>query len=140
MLPNEPVIPEEEVIRSSERAFGIVFTVVFALIGLAPVVSGARPRVWALVFAAAFLAAAKLRPRLLSPLNAVWFQFGLLLHHIVNPLIMFVIYCGAVIPTGLVLKALGKDPLRLKLDRRATSYWIVREPPGPAAGTMRKQF
>ena len=140
MLPQRPLIRNAEVIRSSERTFGIVFTVVSALIGVWPIFSGVRPRFWAFGLAVTFFAAAMLRPRLLAPLNAAWFHFGVLLHHVVNPVIMFVIYCGAVVPTGLILKARGKDLLRLKLDRTATSYWIIREPPGPAAGSMRKQF
>ena len=126
--------------RSSERSFGIVFTVVFTFIGVWPMRLGARPRLWALALAATFLAAAMLRPRLLLPLNALWFRVGLILQHIVNPVIMAIIYYGAVVPTGLVLKALGKDSLRLHRDRSAASYWIVRKPPGPAPGSMRKQF
>jgi hypothetical protein len=81
-----------------------------------------------------------LRPQLLSPLNQLWFRLGLLLHHVVNPVLMFLIYYSTVLPTGLVLRALGKDVLRLKLDHASTSYWIVRAPPGPGAGSMEKQF
>jgi hypothetical protein len=65
---------------------------------------------------------------------------GLLLHHVVNPVLMFLIYYSTVLPTGLVLRALGKDVLRLKVDHASTSYWIVRAPPGPGAGSMEKQF
>jgi predicted membrane metal-binding protein len=136
----EPVVAPRMIISGSDRNFGIVFAVVFALIGLWPMIHDTAPRFWALVTAASFLAAGVLRPQILSPLNQLWFRFGLLLHRVVNPVLMFLIYYGAVVPTGLVLKVLGKDVLRLKLDRAATSYWIIREPPGPAAGSMEKQF
>jgi hypothetical protein len=76
----------------------------------------------------------------LLPFNAVWFRLGLVLHHVVNPIIMFVIYWVAVVPTGLVMRAVGKDPLRLRIDRSLATYWLARQPPGPAAGSMRKQF
>jgi hypothetical protein len=74
------------------------------------------------------------------PLNVLWFKFGMLLHQIVNPILMVLIYYGAVMPMGLVLKRAGKDLLRLNWDQAAKSYWIARDPPGPAAGTMTKRF
>ena len=140
MSNTETVVAYRAVTRGSDRSFGIVFACVFALIGLWPMLHGSAPRLWALAVAAACLAAALLRPQFLSPLNRLWFRFGLLLHHVVNPVLMLLIYYGAVVPTGLVLRALGKDVLRLKLDRAAASYWIIRDPPGPAVGSMEKQF
>jgi hypothetical protein len=140
MSNTETVVAYRAVTRGSDRSFGIVFACVFALIGLWPMLHGSAPRLWALAVAAACLAAGLLRPQFLSPLNRLWFRFGLLLHHVVNPVLMLLIYYGAVVPTGLVLRALGKDVLRLKLDRTAASYWIIREPPGPAMGSMEKQF
>lgn len=125
---------------SSDRAFGIVFAVVFAVIGLRPVLAGGAIRPWSVALAAVFLAVALLRPRLLAPLNRAWTWLGLLLHHVVNPIVMGVIFYGVVTPIGLLLRMSGKDPLRLRLDRDAATYWIERRPPGPAPGTMRRQF
>ncbi len=140
MATNEPAVSHRPVTRGSERSFGIVFAVVFCLIGLWPAKSGGAVRLWALAIALAFLAAAFLAPRLLAPLNLIWFRLGLLLHRVVNPLVMAVVYYGAVVPTGLILKARGKDLLRLKRDPDAKSYWIVRDPPGPPPGSMSRQF
>ena len=140
MSNTETIVAYPAVPRGSDRNFGIVFACVFAIIGLWPMLHGSGLRLWALAVAVACLAASMLRPQLLSPLNQLWFRFGLLLHHVVNPVLMVVIYYGAVVPTGLVLRASGKDVLRLKLDRSAASYWIVRDPPGPAVGSMEKQF
>jgi hypothetical protein len=140
MANTETIVAHSAITRGSDRNFGVVFACIFAIIGLWPMVHGTAPRLWALALAASCLAAGVLRPQLLSPLNQIWFRFGLLLHQIVNPVLMFLLYYGAVVPTGLVMRMSGKDVLRLRLDRAATSYWIVRDPPGPAADTMEKQF
>ena len=76
------------------------------------------PRWWALAVSIAFLASAVAAPRLLKPLNILWFKFGLLLHHIVNPILMALIYFGAVVPTGLMLRMIRKDLLRLEWEYR----------------------
>jgi hypothetical protein len=124
----------------SNRSFGLVFAGFFVLVALLPAVHGAPIRVWAAAVAAAFLAAAFFAPRLLQPLNRAWFALGQLLHHVVNPVIMAVMFYGAILPMALLLRALGKDLLRLERDPKADSYWIAREPPGPAPGSMSKQF
>ena len=99
-------------------------------------------RVWPWLFgiAALFAAAALVRPGILRPLNWLWFRFGLLLHSVVNPVIMGVVFYVAVLPTGLVMRALGKDLLRLKFEPDRDTYWIARQPPGPAPETMKDQF
>jgi predicted membrane metal-binding protein len=126
---------------SSEKSFGIVFAVVFLIIAFWPsIFRGANPYWWALIAAAAFLAAAFLAPKALVPLNRIWFRFGLALHHIVNPVVMALLYYGAVVPMGLIVRLAGKDPLRLKDDPSALSYWIRRQPPGPPPQSMAKQF
>jgi len=93
-----------------------------------------------LFLAALFLVAALLRPSLLNPLNLLWLRFGLLLQKIVNPVIMALLFFGTVLPTGLVMRMMGKDPLRLRREPDAESYWIVRVPPGPSPETMKDQF
>ncbi len=130
----------DEVKAGSERAFGLVFAAVFALIGLWPLFSAGGVRVWALIVAALFAAAAFLAPGALKPLNRAWFLFGMLLHKIVNPLVMALLFFTTVTPTALVMRLAGKDPLRLKFDRAAKSYWIERAPPGPEPDSMRRQF
>lgn len=140
MSTHEDFREKSEVKQGSDKSFGLVFAAVFALIGLWPLFKGGELRLWALVLGALFLAVSFLRPSLLKPLNRVWFLFGLLLHKIVSPLIMGLLFFLTVTPTGLIMRALGKDPLRLKRDPNATSYWIVRDPPGPDAGGMSRQF
>jgi predicted membrane metal-binding protein len=137
---HEPTSSHRGTKPGSERSFGIVFAVVFSLIGLAPVVHRAEPRWWALVLAAAFLVVAFLAPGILRPLNKAWFKLGLILNHVVSPVIMGVLFVVAFVPTALILRLAGKDLLRLRGNPASDSYWITRDPPGPAPGSMRKQF
>ena len=95
---------------------------------------------WTGGLSALFLAAALSCPTVLNPLNRVWLKFGLLLHRIVNPIVMGLLFYGAVLPTGLVMRAMGKDLLRLKRQPDSESYWIARQPPGPAPESMKDQF
>ena len=132
---------KEEVKGSSNRGFGLVFAAVFAIFTFSPLTHGDPIRwKWFGIPALAFLAAALLFPKVLTPLNWVWTRFGLLLHHVMNPLIMGLLFFLTVTPVGLVMRLMGKDPLRLKFDRSAKTYWIERTPPGPAPDTMRRQF
>lgn len=134
------VVSHRKVVVGSDRSFGLVFAGFFLIVALLPLLHGGPVRLWALAVAAVFMAAAFLTPRLLHPLNWVWFKFGLLLHHIVSPVVMALMFYGAILPMALLLKLLGKDLLRLKREPEASSYWIQRDPPGPAPGSMSKQF
>ncbi len=124
----------------SERGFGIVFAVVFVLVGLWPLWDGGPVRNWALIVAAVFLAAAFLLPAVLRPLNRLWFLFGLALHKVMSPLVMGLLFYQTVTPIALIMRAVAKDPLHRKFDRQVKSYWVVRDPAGPAPETMRQQF
>jgi hypothetical protein len=137
---HEDLRREGAVVGSSNRSFGGVFTVVFAAVGLLPLIRGGEVRVWALVVAAVFFTAALLAPALLAPLNRLWFKFGLLLHRVVSPLVMGMLFYVVVTPTGLLMRLLGKRPLDLDFDSTVSSYWIVRQPSGPAPETMKNQF
>lgn len=123
----------------SPRAFGFVFAGAFTVIALLPMLKGDEPRLWALGVAAVFLLVALAAPRLLQPLNLVWFRIGLLLHAVVNPVVMSLIFWVTVVPMGLIMRAAGKDLLRLKRDPGAQTYWIGRDP-GPERGSMSRQF
>lgn len=141
MATHEQTRSTRKVAPGSDRSFGLVFAVVFTVIALWPwVFHGAPLRLWAFAVAAAFLIAAFFAPRVLAPLNRLWFRFGELLHKITNPVLMGVVYAAAILPAGLVLKLAGKDLLRLRLDPAAPTYWITRDPPGPEPGSMRNQF
>jgi hypothetical protein len=80
------------------------------------------------------------RPQSLAGLNRAWTRLGLLMFKVVNPVVLALMYGTTFVPIGLIMRACGRDPLRLKLDPVASSYWVKREPPGPAPETMIHQF
>jgi hypothetical protein len=124
----------------SNRAFGLVFFAFFLIVAAWPLFTGRPPRIWALAASGAFLLLSLLVPAWLAPANRLWMRFGALLHGIVSPVVLAVMFYGVVLPTGLVMRALGKDALRLRFDRTARSYWIKREPAGPRPDSFRDQF
>ncbi len=125
---------------SSTRSFAVVFCVAFALIGFLPLVSGGGIRAWAVGISAVFLFFTFFYTSVLQPLNVLWFRFGMLLSRIVNPIVMFLIYAVTIVPFGVAARLFGKDLLKLKLDPNCKSYWIDRQPPGPAPDSIEQQF
>lgn len=123
---------EEKTVAGSDRSFGVVMALALAAVSLLNVWHSGRLWPWTGGLATLFLAAGLLRPSVLNPLNRVWLKFGLLLHAVVNPVVMALLFYGTVLPTGLVMRMLGKDLLRLKRQPEADSYWIARQPPGPS--------
>jgi hypothetical protein len=105
-----------------------------------PLVAGRGVHVWALATGAAFVATALLIPSLLGPLNHLWTGLGMLLHRVTSPLALGIMFFGLITPMGIVMRWLGKDLLRLRLDRKATSYWLERDAPGPLPGRFTDQF
>jgi hypothetical protein len=137
---HERLSAEEEVRSGSDRSFGYVFAVVFTLIALFPLVHGGSARLWALPLAAIFAAVAVLRPKLLAPLNRIWFRFGLLLHKVINPVVLALMFFAVITPVAAVTRLFGGKLLSLGYDKEAPSYWHRRSPPGPEPDTIRNQF
>jgi hypothetical protein len=137
---HETLEDHTEVRLGSERSFGVVFAVVFVIVGLLPLLGSGGPRYWSLGVAGIFLVIAFFIPKILAPLNRLWYRVGLVLHSIVNPIIMGLMFYGVITPTGLVMRLLGKDILRLKFDPRAESYWIDRESTDSVGKNLKNQF
>ncbi len=131
---------EEHVKVGTDRGFGLVFAGFFAILAALSLWRGSATWHWTLPVAAVFLAVALTFPRLLNPLNRLWLKFGLLLYKVMNPIVLGLLFFVTIMPIGLVMRAFGKDFLRLRLDRSAKSYWIDRTPPGPPPQSMRNQF
>lgn len=125
---------------SSDRSFGLVFAAVFLIIGMYPLWHGGGIRTWALAIGSGFFILSLLMSAVLSPLNRLWTKFGLMLHGVISPIVLGIIFFLAVTPTGLIMRFLGKDTLRLKFDRSLGSYWITRAPPGPDGDSLNNQF
>jgi hypothetical protein len=127
-------IPTEQ---SSPKSFGVVFSIVFLMVGLYPLINSEGVRAWALIVSSVFLLLAFVVPNALSQLNKLWFKFGMLLGSIIAPIVMALVYFLTVLPTGLIMRLLGKDLLKQKLDKNSKSYWIERNEP---MGSMKNQF
>ena len=123
--------------QSSEKSFGIVFSIVFLIVALYPLINSEGLRIWALVASIIFFFLAFIAPKVLVFPNKLWFKFGLLLGSIVAPIVMAFVYFVTVLPTGLIMRILGKDLLKQKPDKNAKSYWIERSEP---MSSMKNQF
>jgi hypothetical protein len=131
---------EEELRPGSDRNFGLVMAGAAAIFGCLPLLRLASPHWWLLAVALVFAACALVVPRALHPLNYAWFRLGLLMHRVMSPLIIGAVFFLCVTPIGLIMRLFGKDVLSLRRRADLPSYWIVRDPPGPAPGTMTNQF
>lgn len=125
-----------EIKISSNRSFGVVFFIVFLLIALHPLLKGNDLRIWSLIISFIFLALGLINSKFLTPLNKLWFRFGILLGKLVSPLIMGIIFFIVVTPIGIIMRLFKKDLLNLKNNKKET-YWI--EKTGPKS-KMRNQF
>lgn len=139
-MAHESFSRDESIEGSSNRAFGLVFAAVFLIVALLPLLSGEAVRWWSAAVAAVFGALAVLAAPVLGPLNKLWTRLGVLLHRIVNPVVLGIMFFIVVTPTGLLMRIAGKDPLRLKRDSAVSTYWIERDPPGPRPDSFRDQF
>ena len=122
---------------SSNRSFGIIFFVVFLFIALYPITYSEDIRIWSLIISFIFIILGLLNSKILTPLNKLWFKFGVILGKIISPIIMGIIFFLVVAPIGLIMKVLGKDLLRLKYNKKDNTYWIEKN--GPKS-KMKNQF
>ena len=125
-----------EIKIGSNKSFGIVFFIVFLLIAIYPLINNGELRIWSLVVAIIFFILGLINSKVLTPLNKLWFKFGLLLGKVVSPLIMGIIFFFVVTPTAFIMRIIGKDLLNLKFNNKKT-YWI--EKTGPKS-KMKNQF
>ena len=121
----------------SDRNFGIVFSIFFLVISLWNFFSDGSIKTWAILIAIVFIIISFVVPKILHPLNKIWFKFGLLIGAIVAPIVMGIIFFAIVTPTGLIMRLIGKDLLNKKINKTVKSYWIQRK---QMIGTMKNQF
>ena len=115
----------DDVKISSNRSFGVVFFAVFLFIALYPLVFSGEIRAWSAIISLIFLVLGLLNSKILTPLNKLWFKFGIFLGKIISPLIMGMIFFLVVTPIGLIMRLLGKDVLNLRYNKNK-SYWIEK--------------
>ena len=123
--------------EGTEKSFGVLFSIVFLVIALYPLSASEDPYIWAFIVSGVFLLLAFVAPKTLFFFNKLWFKFGILLGSIIAPIVMALIYLTTVLPTGIIMRILGKDLLRKRFDKSANSYWIERR---ISMGSMKNQF
>ena len=127
---------EKKIKISSNRSFGIVFFIFFLIISLYPLYFNGSLNIWALLLSVIFLILGLINSKILTPLNILWFKFGMLLGRIISPIIMGMVFFFVVTPTGLLMKLFNKDLLRLK-KKDTKSYWITKS---NEKSNMKNQF
>ena len=120
----------------SNKSFGIVFAIVFSLIALWPLLKGNEIRLWSLIISLIFLILGFMNSKILTPLNKLWFKIGIFLGNFIAPIIMGIIFFFVVTPTGIIMKLLGKDLIKLKKNNE-NSYWIEKK---DIKSSMKNQF
>ena len=129
---------DDAVVGPSNRSFGFLFSGVFLTVGLLPLWRSGEPRSWALAVAALSGMLALVRPSALTPANRLWLRIGLTMHRVVNPIVMAVLFYGAVTPFGLVIRMTRKGLARsLRFDSTVPTYWVSRN---DAKSEMDRQF
>ena len=122
---------------SSNRNFGLVFFIVFLILGFWPITNGGGIRIWLVVISLIFLVLGMMKSKLLTPLNKLWFKFGMILGAIVAPVVMGAVFFLVVTPIGIVMRTIGKDLINKKYDKKKETYWITRK---TSIGLMKRQF
>ena len=112
--------------NDTNKSFGILFFIVFLIIGILPLLSSGPLRLWSVIIALFFLILGLFNSRILTPLRILWIKFGELLGKIVAPIVMSIVFFVIITPIGVFLKIIGKDVLSLKLDKNIKSYWIKK--------------
>jgi hypothetical protein len=124
---------------SSDRTFGLAFGTFFALLGAFPALHHGPIRSWALLLSGLFLLTALALPSLLHPLNRLAAKFAEVMHTIVSPVMVGLFFFACLTPLALVYRMFRKDPLGLRFDLEAKTYWVKRES-SPAPESMVNQF
>jgi hypothetical protein len=137
---HEDFARHDEIIGSSDRSLGLTLAAVCLLIGTIRILLGHNYAYWWLGTGILLLGLALVWTTPLAPLNWLWLRLGLLLYRVVNPVVMALLFVTTIIPIGLLLRLFGKDPLRLRRDPAAPTYWLPREPPGPEPESLKNQF
>ena len=121
---------------SSNRSFGTVFFIVFFIISVWPILNDENIRIWSLVISVIFLGLGLINSSLLTPLNKIWFKFGIFLGNFISPIVMAIVFFLVLLPTGIIMRILRKDILNLKYSSKST-YWIEKQ---KYKSTMKNQF
>ena len=123
--------------KSSNRSFGLLFFIIFLILGLWPLKSGENLNFYYIAISLIFLILGLIKSKLLSPFNKFWIKLGVILGNIIAPIVMALVYFVILTPVSLIVRLFGKDLLALKFLKKRETYWITRK---KTLGSMKKQF
>ena len=123
--------------KVNNLGFGILFFIVFLILGFYPMYKGDNPNIYFLVLSLPFIILGLLNSKILTPFNMAWIKLGEILGLIIAPIVMAIVYFIVLTPISLIVRVFGKDILNMKLDKKLESYWINRK---KNLGSMKKQF
>ena len=123
--------------KSSNRSFGLLFFIVFLILGFWPLKSGESLNFYFFAISLIFLILGLINSKLLSPLNKFWIKLGVILGNIIAPIVMALVYFVILTPVSLIVRLFGKDLLALRFLKKKETYWITRK---KTLGSMKKQF
>ena len=143
MSVHESLAAHRAIKTASNRSFGLTVGGILAAIGLIRwfwIAHLSWLMLGFLVVGGALVATALIRPGLLALPNRLWTKLGLLMFHVVNPLVMLLLFTVTIVPAGLIMRLVGHDPMRRRFEPEATTYWLDRDPPGPAPESLNNQY
>lgn len=124
----------------SNRSFGWLFSAIFTLAGMNTLLREGSAYPWMFALAAVTAVITAFRPVWLAPFNRAWMSFAALLQRVVSPLMLAVVFFAVFTPVGIAMRAAGRDAMKRRFEPDAKTYWVKREPPGPAAESLKDQF
>jgi len=140
MAAHEDLTPKHHFAGPSDFSFGLVAAAVFCFMGVWPVLRHRPARFWAIAIGAACLCLACVRPGILHPINVTWMKLAMLVNRFVTPIITAILFFGLITPVAFLFRLGRRDVLRMNRDPEASTYWIDRQPPGPAPHSMDRPF
>jgi hypothetical protein len=124
----------------SNRSFGWTFTGIFVLVGAYGLWHGGPVLSWLLALAGLTAIVTLTRENWLTPLNRAWMKLGELMGRVVSPIVLGVMFYGMFTPIALVMRLVGRDALCRRFEPQAPSYWVKRDPPGPAEDSFGNMY
>ena len=122
--------------KANNRSFGLLFSIIFLIISLWPLLNSEAYRLWALIISLIFLFLGVIDSQVLSPFKSAWIKLGEFLGKVIAPIVMFLVFFTILTPTGIILRLFGKDLLKIKKDKTCKSYWVYRK----NISSMNRQF
>ena len=113
--------------QSSNRSFGLLFFIVFLILGIWPLKNGTNLNIYLISISGIFLILGLVNSKLLSPLNKSWIKIGEVLGMIIAPFVMAIVYFIFLTPISVLVRLVGKDLLALKFNKKKIPIGLLEK-------------